>query len=402
MTAPKHIIMVMPVMQGGGAERVAALLLNTFQQRGIRTEFVLTSCAADRVLRCDLDENTPLHILQEQLPTLTLGCKIRDFILRLYSSLFCRLYEWRGWAVPAHFAYCSFICQYRREVMALRQFLKARPQATVLAFLQPSIPMLLLAARGLPNKVVISERGNPERLMTKRYGLPFMRAYYGRADAAVFQTSTARDCYPANVSSKGVVIPNPLKDNLPEPYIGERNKSITTFCRLSAQKNLPLLVTAFARLHQEHPDYRLRIIGDAVTSEGVAVQNQLKVSIEQLGLGDAVDMLPFSKNVHNDILQDAMYVNSSDYEGISNAMLEAMAIGLPVVCTDCPVGGARAMIKHGENGLLVPVNDAENLYQAMKLLVEDQAFARQISSQASHIRKTLGINTITDQWLKIL
>jgi len=402
VTALRHIIMVMPVMQGGGAERVAALLLNTFQQQGIKTEFVLTSCTADRVLRSDLDASIPLHILQEQLPKRTLVRKISDFALRLYSSLFCRLYEWLGRPVPAHFAYGSFICQYRREVVALHEFLKARPQATALAFLQPSIPMLLLAARGLPNKVVISERGNPERLMTKRYGLPFIRAYYGRADAAVFQTNAARECYPANVSSNGTVIPNPLKDNLPEPYIGKRNKNITTFCRISIQKNLPLLVRAFARLHQDHPDYRLRIIGDASNHEGQLVRQQLMEHIQQLGLSDAVDMLPFNKNVHQNILQDAMYVNSSDYEGISNAMLEAMAVGLPVICTDCPIGGARAMIKHDENGLLVPVNDDEKLYEAMKLLVEDLAFAQQISSHAVHIRKVLDIKTIADLWLKVL
>lgn len=402
MTALRHIIMVMPVMQGGGAERVAALLLNTFQQQGVKTEFVLTSCAADRVLRSDLDASIPLHILQEQLPKRTLTRKISDFALRLYSSLFCRLYEWLGRSVPAHFAYCSFICQYRREVMALHEFLKARQQATALAFLQPSIPMLLLAARGLPNKVVISERGNPERLMTKRYGLPFIRAYYGRTDAAVFQTNAARECYPTNVSSKGIVIPNPLKDNLPEPYVGKRNKNITTFCRISIQKNLPLLVRAFARLHQDHPDYRLRIIGDASNHEGQQVQQRLMESIQQLGLSDAVDILPFSNNIHQDIQQDAMYVNSSDYEGISNAMLEAMAIGLPVICTDCPIGGARAMIEHGENGLLVPVNDDEKLYEAMKLLVEDMSFAQQISSHAVHIRKVFDIKTIADLWLKIL
>jgi GalNAc-alpha-(1->4)-GalNAc-alpha-(1->3)-diNAcBac-PP-undecaprenol alpha-1,4-N-acetyl-D-galactosaminyltransferase len=402
MTSSKHIIMVMPIMQGGGAERVAALLLNNFHKRGAKAELILTSCTADKVLNQDLDADILIHILQERLPTKALWPKISDFLLRLYSSLFCRFYEWQGWAVPAHFAYCSFICQYRQEALALRQFFRDRPQATVIAFLQPSIPMLLLAARGLSNKVVISERGNPERLISKRYGLPFMRKYYGRVDAAVFQTDVARNCYPINVSSKGVVIPNPLKNNLPDPYVGKRNKNITTFCRVSVQKNLPLLLAAFAKLHQKHPDYRLRIIGDAINSEDVMVQKQLKDSIKRLGFNDSVDMLPFSKNVHKDILQDAMYINSSDYEGMSNSMLEAMAIGLPVICTDCPIGGARAIINHGENGLLVPVNDIDKLFQAMKLLVEDQVLAQQIASQAAKIRKILDINMVTDQWLKIL
>jgi len=240
---------------------------------------------------------------------------------------------------------------------------------TVIVFLQPSIPMVLLAAEGLPNKVIISERADPNRLMKKRYGKPFIEKYYTRADEAVFQTEDAKSVYPETVSQKGTVIFNPLKDNLPQPYHGERNKNITTFCRISNQKNLPLLVKAFSQVHSKHPEYMLRIIGDAPNEEGKVVLQTLDKQINELNLKKSVKLEPFMKNVHQAIIEDAMYVNSSDYEGISNAMLEAMAIGMPVVCTDCPVGGAKATMNDGENGLLVPIQNAEALANAMNRLI---------------------------------
>ena len=114
----------------------------------------------------------------------------------------------------------------------------------VIAFLQPAIPIAMLAARGLENRVIFSERGNPHRLMAKRYGRKFIEKYYVRANAAVFQTGYAREVYPKAIAGKGVVIPNPLKPGLPAPFAGERRKRIVTFCRISREKNLPLLIRA--------------------------------------------------------------------------------------------------------------------------------------------------------------
>ena len=97
-----------------------------------------------------------------------------------------------------------------------------------------------------------------------------------------------------------------------------------------------------------------------------------------------------------------MYVNSSDYEGISNAMLEAMSIGLPVVCTDCPVGGAHAAISDGENGLLVSVGNSQELYLAMKKVIEDEELAYQLSCNAAKIRANWGVESIAMKWMELI
>ena len=398
----KKVVMVMPHMIGGGAERVAAQLMNKLNERGCDTRFILTSAKKNEVIRSDLNEKTPLILLTEEMKAETTGQKFAHLPQRAYSTFFGKLYEKQGKYVPASVGKATIEWQYHREIAWLRKYMQGDPEMTVIVFLQPSIPMVLLAAQGLPNKVIISERADPNRLMKKRYGKPFIEKYYTRADVAVFQTEDAKSVYPETVSKKGTVIFNPLKDNLPLPYQGERNNNITTFCRISNQKNLPLLVEAFSQVHSKHPEYKLRIIGDAPNKEGTAVLQTLENQIDDLDLKESVKLEPFMKNVHEAIIRDAMYVNSSDYEGISNAMLEAMAIGMPVICTDCPIGGANATITNGENGLLVPIKDPGALANAMNCVVGDIELADKLSQNASQIRNELTLDKISEKWIELL
>ena len=398
----KKVAIVLPVMHGGGAERVAAQIMNKINERGYDTRFILTSAKKNEVIRSDLNEKTELILLTEEIKAETIGQKLAHLPARAYSTIFGKMYEKQDKYVPASIGKATIAWQYHREIAWLRSYLQQNPDMTVIVFLQPSSPIVLLAAQGLPNKVIISERADPNRLMKKRYGKRFVEKYYIRADVAVFQTEDAKSVYPEAVSKKGTVIFNPLKDNLPKPFRGERNKNITTFCRISNQKNLPLLVEAFSQVHNKHPEYTLRIIGDAPNEEGKAVLQTLHKQINELNLKQSVKFEPFMKNIHEAVIKDAMYVNSSDYEGISNAMLEAMAIGMPVVCTDCPIGGAKAIITDGENGLLVPIKNAKALANAMNRVIEEDELSEKLSLNASRIQDELSLDKITEKWMQLL
>ena len=107
-------------------------------------------------------------------------------------------------------------------------------------------------------------------------------------------------------------------------------------------------------------------------------------------------------NLPEKINSASMYVSSSDYEGISNSMLEALAIGLPVVCTDCPAGGAAMVIRNGENGCLVPVKQAEEMAKAMCRVVEDEEHTLEMSQKAIEVRLTFSIQEIAKQWEDVL
>lgn len=396
----KKVLMVMPVLKGGGAERVASILTNEFHKNGYTCEFLLTSCNRNEVISRDLAEDIPVIILREFFKK-SLADKFYK-LLQIFTSLMCKPFEKSGLKVPVFFAYLSFVANYHKEIKALEKILKEREDATVVAFLQPSIPMVLLAGRKTKNKIIISERGDPKRLMKHRYGYNFIKKYYMRADKAVFQTKDAKNTYPENIASKGTVIFNPIKENLLERYEGERNKNITTFCRISYQKNLPVLVKAFAEIHKDFENYRLRIIGNTQNEADEKALAETKALIKRLKIEDFVDFEPFSHNVHSEIIKDAVYVNSSDYEGMSNAMLEAMAIGMPVVCTDCPIGGAKAVIKNGENGLLVPVGDTDALAEAIKNVITDKELSEKLSQNSVKIKDELSLSNIARKWMELI
>lgn len=398
----KKLLFVMPVMKGGGAEKVAALLLNEFNKNGYDCELVLTNSDRSEVIDRGLNKNIAVTVLRESFAKGGIFKKVFLAFFRLLSSLICKIPEAFGKRVPASWAKFSFTAQYYDELNALKKVFKANPHADIISFLQPSIPMTLLAAKGLTNRVVVSERADPYRLLKKRYGYNFIKKYYQRADAVVFQTNDAMAAYPENISKKGTVIFNPINNLLPEAYFSEREKYITTFCRISRQKNLPVLVEAFSEFHREFSDYRLKIIGEPQNDDDRAALAETKTLAEKLGITEHIDFHPFSASVHGLIIRDAMYVNSSDYEGMSNAMLEAMAIGMPVVCTDCPIGGANAVIRSGENGILTEVGNAKEMCDAMKKIAADKAFADKLSRNAAEIRYMLSLENTAKKWMELL
>ena len=97
-----------------------------------------------------------------------------------------------------------------------------------------------------------------------------------------------------------------------------------------------------------------------------------------------------------------IYVSSSDYEGISNSMLEALAIGIPTICTDCPVGGARMFIESGKNGYLVPVGDSEAMAEKILALIGNEELQQQFSEESRKIRDLLSKDKIYGMWDKLI
>jgi glycosyltransferase involved in cell wall biosynthesis len=205
-----------------------------------------------------------------------------------------------------------------------------------------------------------------------------------------------------NCFNNTVVINNPVKENLPTPFGGERRKVIVNFCRIAKQKNIPLMINAFLEFHKTHPDYTLEIYGNTVEKREDELKQEYIEMISALNATEFIKILPPRADIHAIIRDCSMFVSSSDYEGLSNSMLEALAIGMPCVCTDCLGGGAREMITDGENGLLVPMNDVTSLAEAMKKMADDKEFAKKCSENAAKVRKTHNVETISARWLDVI
>lgn len=349
----KKVVFIIPCIGSGGAERVVVNLCNELV-KGDYDVAILTILS-----------NEEKYHLDERVRHYYLGETSNNRIVRVLQR-FLRL---------------------RKLIMELKP-------DTVVAF---DRNYGIMGCLGLHCRIIGSERNDPYSNMRSSAEKKLRDWLYRRTDAMVFQTEYAKNYFSKDIQDKSVVIPNPVTtDFLPEPYFGERDKQIIAACRLTEQKNLPMMIDAFAAFSRVHPEYELVIYGDGHLLEFICQY------VAEKNLDKKVFFPGYVNNLHERIRKAAMYVSSSDYEGISNSMLEAMAMGLPVVCTDCPAGGAAMAIQNGENGYLIPVNQAEEMANAMCCVVEDKDHTVKMSERAIDVRSIFHIEKIVEMWEKVL
>lgn len=279
------------------------------------------------------------------------------------------------------------------RIKAIRKVIRKYNITTVIAFSHYNAMYSVVATRGLKVNVIGSERNDPAQIDNRKI-LNWLRLkLYRKLDTLVCQTNDAKAYFPEEIQQKSVVILNPITESLPAPYQGERKSRVVSFSRLEPQKNIPMLLDAFKVFQASHPDYVLDIYGVG------SMRDEL---IEKTKDNPTIHIQPYTPNVHNAILDASMFALCSDYEGLSNAMIEAMGCGIPTIVTDCPCGGARMVIQNGENGILVPVRNIKAMVDAMCRVADDKKFAEKLSREGIKIRRTLDKQKITEQWETVI
>ncbi len=280
---------------------------------------------------------------------------------------------------------------------AIREEVKAVKPDCLISFEYHMNMKALLGTVGIKNlRKIISERNDPSQKGGKFGQKQVRELLYRFSDVLVCQTPNAMNYFSKAIRCKTVIIPNPISGNLPEVWHGKRDKRIVNFCRLEKQKNIPLLIDAFSIFRRNHKEYQLDIYGDGTERE------YIQTYIESRNLRTSVTLHPASPEIHKLVSNAMMYVSSSDYEGISNSMLEALALGIPTICTDCPCGGARMFIRDGENGFLVRVGDSNELAQKMSDLAENAKLRNVFSQNSIKIREDISSDKIVGKWMDIL
>ena len=336
----------------GGAERVICNLASEFAARGIE---------ATIITQASTDCGYPLHPGVQVVATKT-GCRIPG--LRLFL-----------------------------RCIKLRKLVKSMQPDVLISFMTMNNILALIFTVGLSVPRICSERIYPG--LIKGFRAKLRDFTYPLSDGFVFQTQEAKDFFNEKIKQRSTIIYNPLVDNIPARS-DARAKTIVTAGRLTKQKNHALLIRSFAAFHKEFPDYKLVIYGEG--EQRAALQQQ----IAELGLEDCAFLPGASKTLLKEMTSAAMFVLSSDYEGMPNVLAEAMAIGLPCISTDCIGGGAKALIRHGVNGLLVPRGEEQPLLDAMRSLAENEALAESLGREASKLKETLSNQRITQQWLEYI
>lgn len=287
-----------------------------------------------------------------------------------------------------------------KKMKAFRSLCKQNKIDLVVGFTSNMAIYAIMAAVFSKRKSLISERTDPHIEPRKKILRGLRNMLFCLADKVVFQTPGARDYFPKIVRKKSWIIPNPISNDLPAVYNGEREKRIVNFCRIAPQKNLQVLFQAFDIFYEQHPQYTLEIYGDA--KEGSEYITNLTKFLAGLKSKNHISIYGARQDIHEHIFNATAFASSSDYEGISNSMLEAMAIGLPVVVTDCQNGGERMCIEDGESGLIVPRNNPEAIAHALCRIVEDKEFADKISKNAVKIKDRFSYSKIFNLWEEII
>ncbi|AOY75605.1 hypothetical protein BJL90_06690 [Clostridium formicaceticum] len=282
-------------------------------------------------------------------------------------------------------------------IRELRKNLRKYGINKVLVMGVPLAVYAIPASAGLNISVVVSERNDPANFKGRTITKLLSRSLMLLADGFIFQTERAKNYYSNVVQSKSTVIPNPLLvDTLPAPFNGVRSKRIVTAGRLVPQKNHELLIRVFKGIEEAYPEYTLTIYGNG------SERGRLEKLIEGLNLENKVFLPGATKKLFKEIIDAEVFILSSDFEGMPNALIEAMALGIPCISTDCPSGGPRELIKNMKNGVLVPVRNVKAMEDAIKMLISDNALSKMIGNNAVSIRSDLNIDTICQEWLEYL
>ena len=283
-----------------------------------------------------------------------------------------------------------------KACMKTRSILKKHQGAFVYVLMSRIAVDILLSTLFLKLKIIASERTDPNSEPKKKILRIIRNQMFKYMYKTVYQTNDAKLYFPVKAQKNGTVIPNPLTPNLPNPYHGEREKVFVTYGRIDKQKNLKIMIDAFAKSHEKHKDFTLEIYGNGLEEENI------KNYIKEKNASEYIKMYDFSKNIHEHIIKKYAYLSSSDYEGISNSMLESMAIGLPCICTDCPIGGAKMMINNNENGILIPVKNAQMMSEKINELIENKKLCERLSQNSVGIREKLDQEKICQKWENLM
>ena len=327
-------------LTGGGAERVCCNLANSLVEKG--HEVTILTVSTSQNTSYAVNENVKLESLETTK-------RIKNNTLRMLV-----------------------------KQLNLISFIRKKSTDVYIVMLPRTIRSLMFFRRFINAPIIFSERANPESYDKKTQKVLKKAANF--ADGIVFQTELAQKWYLPYIKNRSVIIPNAINPEFIRPiYGGEREKIIVSVGRLTEQKNFKLLLDAFCDVYSEFTEYKLRIYGKG------PLENELRTYAESLGINDRVQFMGYVSNIPEELEKSSIFVLSSDFEGMPNALLEAMAVSLPCISTDCPAGGSAFLIDNGKNGLLVPMKDKTKMVEAMRILLSDENYAMNLGKNARDI-----------------
>lgn len=273
-------------------------------------------------------------------------------------------------------------------IINIRNFIKKTHPFKIISFSMYVNIFTIIACVGLKKDILISERNDPSSDGRNNLDKLITKLLYPLANKVVFQTRRAKGCFSNIIQKKSRIIGNPISVSC----LAQETKSnkIVSVGRLEPQKNHQMLLKAFAKVHQYYPNLQLEIYGVG------SLLNTLKLQCENLGISQNVHFMGSKSNIHECIKDALAFVLPSDFEGLSNALLEAMMMGLPCISTNC--AGSDEIIINKQNGLIVNIGDATEMANAIIQLIDNRELSKCIGCNAAQSMSAYKKEVILQQW----
>ncbi|MEH2957600.1 glycosyltransferase family 4 protein [Candidatus Merdisoma sp. JLR.KK006] len=355
----KIVFYIGSVLRPGGAERVMANLVNYFFEE--KYEVLLVTDVINR-------ENNAEYPIDKEINRIVIGEEYGNAIVK----------NWR-------------------RIKKLRKCMIEHNPDIVLSFMGlPNIRMLL-STIGLPCKKVVSVRNDPYKEYGKGVWRCLMNGIYSLADGYVFQTDKVGAYFTRKINLHSKVINNPVNESFFKARWQGNEKTIICVGRLEKQKNHALLLKAFAEICSSIAEYNLILYGDG------ALRDTLKQMSVELGIENRVIFAGEVTNVEDILTRASLFVLPSDFEGMPNALMEAMAVGIPSISTNCPIGGPEMLFSQQLSEFLVPCSDEKALAEGMlKILKLSQDRRKEISVKMKDRAKIFNPQKIYSEWQNFL
>ena len=283
------------------------------------------------------------------------------------------------------------------RIVKLRRILKYEKPDIALSFLAGPNIRLLLSATGLKQKTAVSVRNDPNKEYAKS-GIKkaIARKLFELADGCVFQTEEARAYFTERVRQKSAVILNPVDEKFYKVKRRPQAGLIVTAGRLVKQKRQDVLISAFKLIEESNPEAQLLIYGEG------PLMSQLVEQINTLELNKRVSLQGNISDIEDALSKGSVFVLTSDYEGMPNALMEAMAVGLPCISTDCPCGGPRELEGGTESIMLVECGDINGIVHSLNSILKDNAYSEKLGISAKERANYFKDHVIYEKWERYL
>lgn len=283
------------------------------------------------------------------------------------------------------------------RISKLRKICKEEKPDILVSFMEEPNFRAILATRGLPVKTLVSVRNDPNKEYAGKLGAFVGKVLLPMADGCVFQTKEAQEWFPEKLQKKSKIIYNAVKEDFYRIERKPNRGEIVTCGRLTEQKNHAMLISAFAEVVKRYPYATLKIYGEGT------LRDTLQQQINAAGIQDRAFLMGATDIVGKALETADLFVLSSDYEGMPNALMEAMAVGIPCISTDCPCGGPRDLFGETLSGQLISVNDTDALKKAVQTFLnmsehEKEQIGMEMKSRAVDFRPEI----INEKWRKYM